>query len=190
MYFSQLIEALIGEGEKDKALAALDKCIEVMPSKAVPYGTEGLLLARAYYQLGHAEKGEALIDEISERITKNLAWFDRLTPQQMADSWIDISRNNLDPLLLISNIYQQYNKEKYQPLVDDLLERAQFYYIRGITPLGDSIVQELTNVSIRGFYGSGSDSISQKMNEQNVQKALELMQQFNPKLLEQYGMSK
>jgi hypothetical protein len=93
-------------------------------------------------------------------------------------------------LLLISNIYQQYNKEKYQPLVDDLLERAQFYYIRGITPLGDSIVQELTNVSIRGFYGSGSDSISQKMNEQNVQKALELMQQFNPKLLEQYGMSK
>lgn len=190
MYFSQLIEALIGEGEKDKALAALDKCIEVMPSKAVPYGTEGLLLARAYYQLGHAEKGEALIDEISERITKNLAWFDRLTPQQMADSWIDISRNNLDPLLLISNIYQQYNKEKYQPLVDDLLERAQFYYIRGITPLGDSIVQEITNVSIRGFYGSGSDSISQKMNEQNVQKALELMQQFNPKLLEQYGMSK
>lgn len=56
--------------------------------------------------------------------------------------------------------------------------------------MGDSIVQEITNVSIRGFYGSGSDSISQKMNEQNVQKALELMQQFNPKLLEQYGMSK
>ncbi len=189
MYFAQLIEALINEGEKDKALAALDKCTTAMPSKAVPYGTEGLLLARAYYQLGQAEKGQALIDEISERISKNLAWFDRLTPQQMADSWIDISRNNLDLLLLISNIYQQYNKEKYQPLVDDLLQRAQFYYIRGITPLGDSIVQEITNVSIRGFYGSGSDSISQKMDEQNVQKALKLMQQFNPKLLEQYGMN-
>ena len=186
-YFTQLIGALIEEKQNDKALAALDKCTTVLPNQAAPYGTDGLLLARAYLQLGQKEKAQAIIDLVSDRVNKNLAWYDRLTPEQTANTWIDISRGNMDPLLMLANIYQEYDKEKYRTLVDDLLKRAQFYYTQGISPIGDSILQELTNGSIRGYYQSESDTTLQSVSEATMQKTLKMMQQYSPKLLEQYS---
>ncbi|MFZ6038263.1 MAG: protein O-mannosyl-transferase family [Bacteroidota bacterium] len=187
MYFSQLIAALIEEGKNDMALAALDKCIAVMPDQAAPFRTEGLIFARNYLQLGEKEKGTDLIVSILDRINKNLSWYDRLSPVQIANSWIDISRNNLDPLLLIADIYQVFDHQKYITLVDDLLKRAQFYYGTGVYPLGDDILKELTNSSLRSYYGSSNDTVSRNVAEQTMQKTLKMMQQYNPKLFEQYG---
>jgi tetratricopeptide (TPR) repeat protein len=187
MYFSQLIAALIEEGKNDMALAALDKCIAVMPDQAAPFHTEGLIFARNYLQLGENEKGANLIVSILDRINKNLSWYDRLSPVQIANSWIDISRNNLDPLLMIADIYQVYDQQKYNMLVDDLLKRAQFYYGTGVYPLGDDILKELTNSSLRSYYVTSNDTVSRQIAEQTMQKTLKLMQQYNPKLFEQYG---
>lgn len=190
MYFTQLIGALIDEGKNDKALAALDKCVTVMPDQVAPYGNDGLLLARAYLQLGQKDKAQALIDRITDRIGKNLAWYDRLSPMQQANTWLDISRNNLEPLLLLAGIYQEFDHTKYNAQVDNLLQRAQTYYTQGLATMGDDILQELTNSSIRSFYQPGTDTTSRSIAEQTMQKTLKLMQQYNPKLLEQYSTTK
>jgi hypothetical protein len=71
--------------------------------------------------------------------------------------------------------------------VDDLLKRAQFYYGTGVYPLGDDILKELTNSSLRSYYGSSNDTVSRHVAEQTMQKTLKMMQQYNPKLFEQYG---
>lgn len=187
LYFTQLIGALIDEGKNDKALAALDKATTVMPASAVPYGNDGILFARSYYRIGQKEKAEALIGEIADRINKNLDWFDRLKPQKIADTMTDVLYNNVNPLLLIASVYQQYDKDKYKVLVDDLLQRAQFYYSIGIPYLGDTIVKEITDNSIRGYYlSSENDTLHQSLEEQTMEKTLQLMKQFSPQLMEQY----
>ena len=189
LYFSQLIEALISEGQNEKALAALDKCTTVMPSKTVPYGSDGVLFAQYYFDLGQKEKGAALLGEISDRVLKNLDWYQRLKPTQIANCYRDVVYENINPLLMIGSVYHQYDKDKYNAFVEDLLLRAQFYYMQGLGSIGDVILKEVTDSAIRGYHRSvnDADTLNQKTEEDMMQRTLQMMQQFNPKLLEQYG---
>ncbi len=188
LYFTQLVNALVEEGENDKALAVLDKANRVMPSSAVPYGTDGLLFARAYYRLGEKEKADAIIGGIADRINGNLDWFVRLKPLQISNTLSDIIYNNINPSLLIAGIYQQYDRERYNATVNDLLQRAEFFYSQGISYVGDVILREITDSSIRGFYSlPASDTITRAAEEETMQKTLRIMQQYSPQLLEQYS---
>ncbi|SEA28474.1 Protein of unknown function [Porphyromonadaceae bacterium KH3R12] len=190
LYFTQLVDALISAGEKEKALTALDKVTTMIPSSAVAYGTDGLLFARAYYRLGEKEKAEALINDISDRVNRNLDWFVRLNPVQLSNSLSDLIYNNINPMMLISSIYQQHNKEKYRILVDDLLQRAQTFYKLGVPYAGDTLLKEITDGSVRGYYSTAADdTVHRAAEEETMQKALNMMQQFSPRLLEQYQQS-
>ena len=188
LYFTQLVDELINAGENEKALIALDKITSMVPDSAVSYGTDGLLFARAYYRLGENEKADALISEIHNRINANLNWFERLKSAQIANTMTDIIYNNISPLMLIKNIYQQYDKEKYLLLTDDLLQRAQAFYMKGIPYVGDTVLREITDSAVRGYYSTpANDTIRQAEEEEIMQKAMGMMKQFNPRLLEQYS---
>jgi hypothetical protein len=187
LYFTHLVDALVNAGENEKALAALDKVTAMIPSSAVAYGTDGLLFARAYYRLGENGKAEALITDISDRVNGNLDWYVRLSPVQLSNSLSDVIYNNINPMMLITSIYQQYNKEKYAILVDDLLQRAQAFYMLGVSYPGDTLLKEITDSSIRGYYSTAADdTLHRATEEETMQKALKMMQQFSPRLLEQY----
>ncbi len=186
LYFNQLIEALTEEGKNDKAIAALDKVTTVMPGKAVAYGNDGIMFARAYYRLGETEKAQRLMDEIEERLQKNLSWYDRLTPRQISNTMVDIYYN-VNSLLLIASVYQEFDKQKYKTYTDDLLQRAQTYYMQGAGYVGDVILKDITDSSIRGYYRSENDTAQRASEEATMQQALKLMQQFSPRLLEQYN---
>ncbi len=186
-YFAQLIEALIDAGEKQKALTALDKVTSMIPSSAVPYGVEGVIFARAYYLLGETQKGEALIAEITDRIDRNLDWYIRLTPVQLSNTYYNVVSKNISPLVLISNIYQQHDNEKYGVMVDELLEWAQTFYVKGAPFFGDALLKEVTNGAIQNYYTADkSDTLLRATEEKTMQKALAMMQQFSPRLLQQY----
>ena len=186
LYFSHLIEALIDAGENEKALAALDKVTSMIPESAVSYGTDGILFARSYYEIGEEEKGEALISEIKNRINANMNWFERLKPADIANSMSDIVYNNVNPLLLIKSIYQQNDYDMYLLMTDDMLQLAQSFYMKGLAYIGDIILKEVTDSSVRGYY-SAQDTVTQANEEQIMQKSMGIMQQFNPRLLDQYG---
>lgn len=187
LYFTQLVDALIDAGENDKAISALDKVTTMIPSSAVQYGTDGLLFARAYYSLGEKDKAVAIITEIGDRINGNLDWFSRLKPLQISNTMSDVIYNNINPIILIASIYQQYDKVKYQIMVDDLLQRAQTFYTLGVPYIGDTILKEITDGSVRGFYSTpAEDTLTKSTEEEIMQKALGMMQQFSPRLLEQY----
>lgn len=54
--FSRLASKLIEEGKKDSALKVLDKCMEVIPSTAVPFNYLSLSLIESYYQANAIDK--------------------------------------------------------------------------------------------------------------------------------------
>lgn len=185
--FAMLIDALIEDGQNDKALAALDKSISVLPPESMPFGYESIPLANAYLDLGKTDKGESIMQDIENRIYLNLDWYERLTPQQMANSSTDILNYNLGVLLRLSMLYQSYNPDKYKQQVEDLLARAQFYYTQGLGAMANSVVKEITDGAIRGYYTAEDNTQQQTIEEEIMQNALQLMQQFSPELLEHYN---
>jgi hypothetical protein len=50
--FSRLAESLLREGKPDSALTVLNKCLEVMPDKTVPYNIMMIRIAELYYMAG------------------------------------------------------------------------------------------------------------------------------------------
>ena len=153
----------------------------------MPFGYESIPLANAYLDLGETEKGEAIIQEIENRIYLNLDWYDRLSPRQMANSSSDILNYNLGVLVRLTMLYQNYNLVKYAEHVDDLLSRSQFYYTQGLGSMANSVLKEITDGSIRGYYTADNDTTRQAVEEQAMQKSLQLMQKFSPELLEHYN---
>lgn len=187
-YFHQLIEALIAEGENEKALIALDKITSMIPDSSVAYSTDGLLFAKAYYQLGESDKGDALISTIKNRIDKNLSWFVRLKPDRLANIISDILHYNINPLLLTKSIYRQYEWDKYETLTEDLLLYAQSFYSKGIGYLGDTILREIAESSLRGYCSAHDEDTLRRSTEENyMYRAFALMERFNPALLDQYS---
>lgn len=187
--FAMLIEALINKGEDEKALIALDKCLTVLPSASMPFGHESIPFAEAYFSLGKIEKGNAIIEEIENRIYLNLDWYDRLSPQQMSSTASNILHYNLGVLVGITTIYQELDEEKYAEHVDDLLSRTQFYYSQGLGQLANTVLKEVTDGTIRGYYTAGDDTTKKAIEESAMQKSMQLMQQYSPELLQHYDNS-
>ncbi|MBL0105526.1 MAG: hypothetical protein IPP51_18145 [Bacteroidetes bacterium] len=52
--FSRLAEELMLEGKRDSAIKVLDKCVEVMPDKTVPYNYFMTKVAELYFRAGGA----------------------------------------------------------------------------------------------------------------------------------------
>ena len=186
IYFNQLIEALINDGDHEKALAALDKATTVMPGSAVAYGNDGIMFARAYHYLGKTEKAASLTNEIEDRIKANLDWYDRLSPKLLSNSMIDVLYN-IQSLLTLNAVYLEYDNEKYLENSEELLNRAQSYYMIGAKYIGDEIVKEVASSSIRGYLRHEGDSVQQANADDNLQISLQIMQQYSPQLFEQFN---
>jgi tetratricopeptide (TPR) repeat protein len=91
--FGVLVKALIAEGENEKALAALDKCMEVLPPENVPLDVSAIYLGEYYYKLGQKEKAEAIYDSMSQIAVENLNWYFRLRPAQQQSIVYNINQN-------------------------------------------------------------------------------------------------
>lgn len=73
--FYRLATKLVEEGDKEKALKVLDKCLVVMPEKNVPYDVFVVRLAEAYYGAEAIDKGNALIREVAKVYTERYNYF-------------------------------------------------------------------------------------------------------------------
>ncbi|MCH5327846.1 MAG: hypothetical protein J1E02_02400, partial [Coprobacter sp.] len=109
LMFADLIEQLMMEGKKDKALKALDFSMEKIPSTAIPHDYISVQMADFYYQLGEPEKATDLLTEIAENSLSYLDWYRTLTPTQFRSVSRDfqlhkyVMEQNVLPLLLEQN---------------------------------------------------------------------------------------
>ncbi len=73
--FSRLANALSLEGKKDSAIKVLDKCQAVFPEKSVPYNYYEYLIGEAYYKAGAFEKGNKIMNRLSDLYEQELAYY-------------------------------------------------------------------------------------------------------------------
>ncbi|MBP3353057.1 MAG: DUF2723 domain-containing protein [Bacteroidales bacterium] len=93
MLFVDLIDALMLEGEEEKALKALDYMCEKIPSTAVKHDYLSIQPAMAYYSLGETKKGKALLTEIADNSLEYMIWFASLDEDKLNSLSQDIYKH-------------------------------------------------------------------------------------------------
>ncbi len=73
--FNRLAEGLISEGKNDSAIAVLDRCMELIPHRTVPYNYFTIMMGESYYKAGAVEKGNEMIRFINELYTQELDYY-------------------------------------------------------------------------------------------------------------------
>jgi len=73
--FARLAIQLINENKPDSARKALDKCMEVIPDRVVPFNVYNILLIEAYYKLGDVEKANNMAALLKKNIYQDMDYF-------------------------------------------------------------------------------------------------------------------
>ncbi|NDV65698.1 DUF2723 domain-containing protein [Bacteroides sp. 224] len=83
--FAQLIDQLLKEGKKEKALTALEYCEKMIPAFNVPYEFQNgaFTLAEAYYKLGKQEEGDRIIDAMANNSLEYTTWYLSMNDSQL-----------------------------------------------------------------------------------------------------------
>jgi hypothetical protein len=76
--FSRLSGEFIRLGQKEKAVEVLDRCIEAIPEKNVPYNYFVLSIAENYYRLEEFEKGNKIMGSLIDRYEDDLKYYQSL----------------------------------------------------------------------------------------------------------------
>ncbi len=76
--FMRVAEALEGKGEKEKAIALLDRCIESFPDSKITYDMYMIPIADVYYECGAMEKGNAITQRVFDIYMQNIDYYNRL----------------------------------------------------------------------------------------------------------------
>jgi hypothetical protein len=73
--FARLALQLIDENKPDSARRALDKCLEVIPDKVVPFNVYNILLVEAYYRLGDMDKASLIATGIKDNVYQEMNYY-------------------------------------------------------------------------------------------------------------------
>lgn len=186
LMFGDLITALLEKGDNEKALIALDTCMEKIPGNTVPRSGESVIFAEAYYQLGQPEKAQKIIDEILYRTNGSLQWYAGMRQIDMITCSSDI-RDYLNNEIQVLDVYQRYDRPKYKAMLDKLMLLTDKFLSNGVS-FSDNRhpLDYLMRVTMRGFYLSGEDSVVEKEEHEMANRIGELMQKYNPRLLQKY----
>jgi hypothetical protein len=76
--FNRLAETLVAEGKNDKATLVLDRCVELIPNKVVPYNYFSMMMAETYFKAGQAAKGKDIINTIMVDYKEQLEYYFKL----------------------------------------------------------------------------------------------------------------
>ena len=122
--FAQLIEQLMKERQKDKALAALDYAEKMIPAYNVPYDWQNgaVQMAEAYYQLGQTEKADKIMDALANKAIEYMTWYLSLDDSQFFVSTREFEYHIalLNEELKLMEKYKSKLSENYSGKLDEL----------------------------------------------------------------------
>lgn len=73
--FGRLANQLTAEGKNDMAIAALDRCQEIMPETKFPYNYFIFSVIEGYFKAGAKEKGMDMMNQFADRLDAELAYY-------------------------------------------------------------------------------------------------------------------
>ncbi|MFN8352530.1 MAG: DUF2723 domain-containing protein [Flavobacteriales bacterium] len=81
LQMATLADALVKEGDKEKARQVLDLCMEKMPERNIPYERIMLPIIEAYYDAGDTAKGNAITKRLFDIMEENMSYYLSLEPR-------------------------------------------------------------------------------------------------------------
>ncbi|GHB78360.1 glycosyltransferase family 117 protein [Persicitalea jodogahamensis] len=116
--FLRLVGQLIAENKMDKAKLALNKILEVMPDKSIPYDQISSNYIRPLFQLGEDKKAMEIADTMASRADENLNFARENGSSNQRDANID-----LYILQTIVNSLRESGKEEAAQKYDAIFQR-------------------------------------------------------------------
>ena len=107
--FVQLASQLIREGQKEKALKALDYCEKMIPSTTVPHDylmSSSKELADDYLALGQPAKAERIYVQLAQNATEYLQWYLSMDDSRLAGSYKECMRS----LYILDDVCKSLNR--------------------------------------------------------------------------------
>ena len=129
--FTRLSQALLGEGEKDKAIEVADKMFELFPNETIPLDYSSFQMVTQYYEAGASEKANEIVRIMADNCYAMLNYFASL-PANLASA-VGTEQNrqisHLRNLVIVTRSYKQdeLNKEldaKLQELINKFQDKA------------------------------------------------------------------
>jgi hypothetical protein len=120
--FYRLAMKLVEEGQTEKAVKALDKCIEVMPHENVAYDIFMVRLAEAYYAANSAEKANDLLKRMTGLASEKYKYYARFKGTKKASAVQSELQEN-EQIMAYSQQVAQFNKQ--EELAKELQLRMQ-----------------------------------------------------------------
>ena len=107
-WFVNLITSLVNEGKKDKALKALEKCEQEIPSYNVPHdaGSASLEMANAYIACGKPEKAASILGQLEKRSREYINWYLSLNSTYFPNSVRDCHQE----IIVLARVQETYGK--------------------------------------------------------------------------------
>jgi hypothetical protein len=90
--FNRLASTYVDEGNNAKAISVLDRCVDLIPHKIVPYNYFSMLMADTYFRAGQQAKGKDIINTIMTDYKEQLDYFFKLDQQKRNSVDEDIQR--------------------------------------------------------------------------------------------------
>ncbi len=105
LMFAYLSDALVKEGKMEKALQALNRCMEVLPMTTIPVDYSCILLGKNYYAAGATEQGDSIMLAIANNSIEKLTWLLNLPKKWQ----LSVSRENgvHQNIAILQNVYAE-----------------------------------------------------------------------------------
>ncbi|MDR1779809.1 MAG: DUF2723 domain-containing protein [Tannerella sp.] len=124
--FSELASALHAEGQDEKAIAVLDKGMEVLPFENVPLDYSALSMADMYVQLNQQEKAEQLLNAIADHSMRAIRWMFRFPNDKQLKIQRDLELH-LSVVQSVLSVGMRHNEHYGKPFREEYNEYRMAY---------------------------------------------------------------
>lgn len=121
---ARLANALVDEGQDDKAIEVLDMCMNNLPTATYYKNHFVLGIIDGYYRAGAPEKGRALLLEFADDNYEEVKYYSRFSHQQQLalQNDIQIRLSEYQALLQTASMYDKEEFSKLEPRFRELIE--------------------------------------------------------------------
>ena len=150
---SRLANALLDEGDEDKAVEILDMALTKLPVEKVPHNYFSIFLAEGYYKANQMEKADDILTKFGDQSYQNINFFTSLPPAKQNNVGDDVQRS-MAIYTEIANMSIRYNREKVREELSNNLAKL---------PLGVLPENLLSIFAAEGFYIDGKPQIADQL---------------------------
>ncbi len=143
LQFSNLADEFLAAGDKEKAKKVLDKCMEVMPEKNVPYNRIIMPILEGYYRAGDKEMGDKLSERMFQIFEDDLEYYTSLESEFLMESRQELEISSM----IVNRVTQLADRQAADTaMVNDFKQRLQVLN-QMTTEANDRLRQSATRVS-------------------------------------------